>query len=189
MEKFLRIGVITKAHGLKGEVKVFSTTDSPERFKEVKKVVLKTPGGRNIETEIEGVKFVSGIPVVKFGAFDDVEQVKNLHNTEIYIDRKYGQKLEEGEYYIADLIGCSVYADSDLSLYPDLKLKGNLLGTVKDVLQTGANDVYVVDTGVPQKKNPQYSVDVLLPVIPQCILSVDIVKSEIRVHIMEGLLQ
>lgn len=187
MKKFLRIGVITKAHGLKGEVRVFSVTDYPERFKEVKEVLLKTPAG-DIYTEIEGVKFAGGMAVVKFSAFDDVEQVKNLHGSEVYIDRKYGQKLEEGEYYIADLIGCSVYADEDLSAYPKLKLKGNLLGTVKDVLQTVANDVYVVDTGVAQKKNPQYNVDVLLPVIPQCILKVDIEKEEIFVHLMEGLI-
>lgn len=187
MEKFLRIGVITKAHGLKGEVKVFSTTDSVQRFCEVKKVILKTPKG-DIETEIEGVKFVSGIPVVRFSAFDDVEQVKNLHNTEIYIERKYAQPLAEGEYYIADLIGCRVYADEDLSAYPKLSLTGRCLGTVKDVLQTGANDVYEVDTGVPQKKNPRYNITVLLPVIPECILNVDIEKSEIQVHIMEGLI-
>ena len=187
MEKYLRIGVITKAHGLNGEVKVFSTTDYPERFKEVREVLLKTPKGQ-IETEIEGVKFAGGMAVVKFSAFDDVSQVNDLHGTEIYIDRKYGQHLEEGEYYIADLIGCSVYADEDLSVYPKLKIKGNRLGTVKDVLQTGANDVYVVDTGVAQKKDSRYNVDILLPVIPQCILKVDIEKEEIYVHLMEGLI-
>ena len=187
MEKFLRIGIITKAHGLKGEVKVYPTTDTPERFRQVKEVLLKTPKG-DVETKIEGVKFVSGVPVVKFSAFNDVEEVKDLHNTEIYIDRKYGQKLEEGEYYIADLIGCAVYADEDLSVYPAFKGKGHCLGTVRDVLQTGANDVYIVDTGIPEKKDPDHNIEVLLPVIPQCILRVDIEKEEIYVHIMEGLI-
>ena len=187
MEKFLRIGIITKAHGLKGEVKVYPTTDTPERFRQVKEVLLKTPKG-DIETKIESVKFVSGIPVVKFSAFNDVEEVKDFHDTEIYIDRKYGQKLEEGEYYIADLIGCTVYADEDLCRYPGLRTKGNCLGTVRDVLQTGANDVYIVDTKVPAKKDPGHNIEVLLPVIPQCILKVDIEKEEIYVHIMEGLI-
>ena len=187
MEKFLRIGIITKAHGLKGEVKVYSTTDTPERFKQVKEVLLKTPKG-DIKTEIESVKFVSNVPVVKFSAFNDVEEVKDLHNTEIYIDRKYSQELEEGEYYIADLIGCTVYADEDLGAYPKLRTEGRRLGTVKDVLQTGANDVYIVDTEVPDKKDPLRNIEVLLPVIPQCILKVDIEKEEIYAHIMEGLI-
>lgn len=186
MEKYLRIGVITKPHGLKGEVKVFSTTDYPERFKEVEQVVLKTPKG-DVETRIQSAKLISGMAVVKFAAYNDVEEVKNLHGTEIYIDRRYGQTLEEGEYYIADLIGCRVFADEDLSAYPALSLSGNVLGTVKDVIQTGANDVYLVDTGVKSKKNPQNNMEVLLPVIPQCILNVDIEEAKILVHIMEGL--
>ena len=187
MERYLRIGVITKPHGLKGEVKIFSTTDYPERFKEVKQVVLKTHKG-DVETEICSAKLVGGVPVVRFSAWNDVEEVKNLHGTEIYIDRRYGQPLEDGEYYIADLIGCRVFADEDLSAYPALSLSGNELGIVKDVIQTGANDVYLVDTGVKSKKNPQNNMEVLLPVIPQCILDVDVEAAKIHVHIMEGLI-
>lgn len=194
MEQYLRIGVITKPHGLRGEVKVYPTTDSPERFKELKEVVLKMPRG-DMETEIEGVKIFKGLAVVKFKAFERVEDVQGLHGTEVYIDRRYGQPLEEGEYYIADLIGCKVLADEDLSRYEGLALSGNALGTVKDVLQTGANDVYVVDTGVKDPKskkdsagNSTRNIEVLLPVIPQCIKAVDIEAGEIQVHILEGLI-
>lgn len=187
MEQYLRIGIITKPHGLKGEVKVFSTTDSPRRFKEVKEVYLRSAKGE-IKTEITTARLVNGQAVVKFAAYNDVDEVQNLHGTEIYIDRKYGQPLKKGEYYIADLIGCRVYADEDLSAYPSLGLKGNLLGTLKDVLQPGANDVYIVDTGVPDKKEPGSNMEVLLPVIPDCIKKVDVEKGEIQVHIMKGLI-
>ncbi len=174
MEKFLRIGVVTTAHGLKGEVKVFPTTDSPDRFLEVRRVILKTPG-KDIETEITGVRFFKNLAIIKFAAFDDVEQVRNLHGTDIMIAREDAQPLEEGEYYIADLIGCRVVTD-----------EGETLGTLKDVLQTGANDVYVVEaagTGSSGK-----NAEILLPVIPDCIKNVDIVNSIVTVHIMPGLL-
>lgn len=177
MEQFLRIGVITTSHGLKGEVKVYPTTDSPERFKQVKRVILKTPR-ETIETEIASARFFKNLAIVKFTAFDDVEQVKNLHNTEIYIYREDGQPLEEGEYYIADLLGCSVVTEA-----------GKSLGKIKDVLQTGANDVYVVDTadGGDQEFKAKSS-EILLPVIPQCIKNVDIENGIITVEIMPGLI-
>ena len=96
--------------------------------------------------------------------------------SQIVAEYKDGQPLEEGEYYIADLIGCIV-KDED----------GNQLGTVRDVLQTGANDVYVVGCGVPDAKGMREK-EILLPVIKDCIKQVDIEKGEILVHILPGLL-
>ena len=178
MEQFLRIGVITTSHGLKGEVKVYPTTDSADRFLEVKRVILKTPKG-DIETEITGARFFKNLAIVKFAAFDDVEQVKNLHNTDVMVYREDAQPLEEGEDYIADLIGCSVFSDDD----------GKLLGRVKDVLQTGANDVYIVDvTAGSDPSLGDRNKELLLPVIPDCIKNVDIEKGEITVHLMPGLI-
>lgn len=175
MEKFLRIGVITSAHGLKGEVKVYPTTDSLQRFKQVRRVVLKTPKG-DVETEIVSVKSFKGQAIVRFAAYDDVEQVKNLHNTDVMIYREDGQKLAPGEYYIADLIGCRVVSD-----------EGKMLGILKDVLQTGANDVYIIDTADAdsEMKLPE---ELLLPVIPDCIRNVDIEAGEVTVHLMDGLI-
>lgn len=175
MEKFLRIGVITAAHGLKGEVKVYPTTDSLSRFKQVRRVILNTPKGQ-IETEITGAKSFKNLAIVKFAAFDDVEQVKNLHGTDVMIYREDGQKLAPGEYYIADLIGCKVTDE-----------EGKTVGTVKDVLQTGANDVYIVDTSEGDLPCGDKNAELLLPVIPDCIKNVDVENSVITVHIMEGL--
>lgn len=175
MEQFLRIGVITSTHGIKGEVKVFPTTDSPKRFREVKDVVIKTET-KEIRTEVAGARFFKNLAIVQFTCFSSPEEAAKYTGAEIYIDRKDGQPLEEGEYYIADLIGCIV-KDED----------GNQLGAVRDVLQTGANDVYVVGCGVPDAKGMREK-EILLPVIKDCIKQVDIEKGEILVHILPGLL-
>ena len=175
MEPFLRIGVITSVHGIKGEVKVFPTTDSPQRFREVKEVTLKTET-KEIRTEIKGARFFKNLAIVHFACFSTPEEAVKFAGAEVYIDRKDGQPLEEGEYYIADLIGCIVKDEA-----------GNQLGVVRDVLQTGANDVYVVGCGEPDAKGLREK-EILLPVIKDCILSVDIEKGEILVHILPGLL-
>lgn len=154
---------------------MYPTTDSLNRFKEIRRVILKTAKG-DIETEITGVKFFKNRAIVKFSVFDDVEQVKNLHGTDVMIHREDGQKLAEGEYYIADLIGCRVVTE-----------EGMPLGRVKDVLQTGANDVYVVDTSAEDTSVGGKANELLLPVIPDCIKSVDIENALITVHLMEGL--
>ncbi|MCF0142558.1 MAG: 16S rRNA processing protein RimM [Parasporobacterium sp.] len=177
MEQYLRIGVITTTHGLKGEVKVYPTTDSPRRFKEVKRVFLEGPKGRT-ETTIEGVRFFKNLAIVKFACFDSVEAANGTSGMDVLIDRADGQPLAEGEYYIADLLGCTVVSD-----------EGETVGVLKDVLQTGANDVYVV-TPAKEIKTAKGKVltEILIPVIPQCILNVDIEKSIVTVHLMAGLI-
>jgi len=174
MEQYLRIGVITRAHGVHGEVKVFPTTDYPERFEEIKDVVIRTPKGE-ICTEVEGVKYFKNLAIVKFGCFHNPEEIQGLSGSDIMISRDQAQPLEEGEYYIADLIGCRVICAQDSECLP-----GKELGTVTDVLQTGANDVYVV--GTPSGE------EVLLPVIPDCIRNVDIKNCVITVNVMKGLI-
>ncbi len=176
MEPMLRVGVISTTHGLKGEVKIFPTTDSPERFKHIKRVVLKTPK-KEIETEITSAKVFKNLAIVKFALYDSVEDVKGLHGTEVYIYREDGQPLEDGEYYIADLIGCSCFDDD-----------GIYIGKVKDVLQTGANDVYAVDTSNAEAGYLADTDELLLPVIDECIKSVDIEQSRICIHMMPGLI-
>ena len=171
MEQFLRIGVITSTHGIKGEVKVYPTTDSPKRFKEVNDVIIKATKG-DIQTKIKGVRFFKNLAIVWFNCFENPEDASKYIGADIYIDRKDAQPLEEGEYYIADLIGCKVNDD-----------QGNFLGILKDVLQTGANDVYIVEAD-----NEGKTKEILLPVIKECIRKVDIEKGEITAHIMPGLL-
>lgn len=174
MEQFLRIGVITRSHGVHGEVKVFPTTDSPGRFEEVSRVYIRTEKG-DIEADIEGVKYFNNLAIVKFSCFSSPEEILGYAGADIMISRDDAQPLEEGEYYIGDLIGCRVVSDENSECRPGIEL-----GTLKDVLQTGANDVYVVKTISGS--------EILLPVIPQCIKNVDIVNNIITVNIMKGLL-
>ena len=174
MEQFLRIGVITRTHGVRGEVKVFPTTDYPERFEEVSEVIIKTKKG-DIKTGIESVKYFKNLAIVKFSVFSRPEDIQGLQGSDIMISRDQAQPLEEGEYYIADLIGCEVFASDDSESHP-----GEKLGTVKDVLQTGANDVYVVES--PGRK------EILLPVIADCVKDVNVEDGVIIVNVLNGLI-
>ena len=163
----LQVGVIASMHGLKGEVNVFPTTDDANRFTKLKSVFIEEKGIRR-DLEIESVRYFKGRPIVKFRGLDRIEDVQKMKGAPLLIDRKDAVPLEEDEYYIADLIGLSV-RDED----------GNEIGTLKEVLETGANDVYVV--GREGQK------DLLLPAISQCILDVQPEQGFVTVHVMEGL--
>ncbi|MCI8550649.1 MAG: 16S rRNA processing protein RimM [Lachnospiraceae bacterium] len=163
-----RVGVITSTHGLRGEVKVFPTTDDPARFKVLKQVILVAKREKPV-LEIESVRFFKQFVIIKFKGIDDINEVERYKGAELWITREQAVPLKEGEYFIADLIGLSVVTD-----------EGALLGTLKDVLQTGANDVYEV-----QMENGK---TVLLPVTDECVLDVDLEKSEVLVHVLDGLL-
>ena len=167
MEELLRVGIITSTHGIKGEVKVFSTTDNPERFKTLKKVILAT-GKENLDLEIESTKFFKQYTILKFKGYDSINDIEKYRGRELYVDRKNADKLKKDEYYIADLLGMKVVTDEQKEF-----------GTLKDVLETGANDVYIVDTG---------DKEVLLPAIKECIKEINLENNTITVHIMEGLL-
>ncbi len=169
MEQFLRVGVITSTHALAGEVKVFPTTEDPERFLDLEKVCIPDAKGETMSLvlEVERVRFFKQFVILKFKGLDRIEQVQKLVKKDLYVTREDAIPLEEGEYYIADLIGLQVY-DED----------GTLLGELSDVLQTGANDVYIVKNG---------DKELLIPVIADCILNVDLEKGCVRVHLLEGL--
>ena len=170
MNAELRVGVITKTHGIKGEVKVYPTTDSPLRFNELKGVRLKINGKTVRELKIEGVKFFKGLVILKFKGIDDINDVEQYKGAELFIPRDEGVSLEDGEYYIADIIDMEVISDA-----------GEKIGVIRDVLETGANDVYVV-------KRDDNGKDLLLPVIPECILDTDIEGNVMTVHILDGLM-
>lgn len=167
MEDLLKVGVITSTHGIKGEVKVFPTTDDPERFKKLKKVVVDTKK-RKLDMEIASVKFFKNMVIVKFKGIDDINDVEQFRKADIYVTREDAVPLGENEYFIADLIGLTVVADD-----------GEELGTVADVLSTGANDVYVV-----RQENEE---ELLIPAIFECIKEVDIENGRMTVHLLPGL--
>lgn len=168
MEQFLKIGVITSTHGIRGEVKVFPTTDDPERFGRLKEVYLRG-GKEQLELKVQGVKYFKQMVILKFLEFDSINEVEKYRGCELYVSREQAVPLEENEYYIADLLGMSVYTEA-----------GELLGNLRDVIETGANDVYCVNT-------EKYG-EVLIPAIRQCILQVDVEAGRMTVHLLPGLL-
>ncbi|MBE5952831.1 MAG: 16S rRNA processing protein RimM [Lachnospiraceae bacterium] len=167
MEDFFRIGVITSTHGLKGEVKVFPTTDDVNRFKKLKKCILRTPKG-DIEVEKRSCKFFKNMVILAFKEFNDINEIEKYKNCELFVSREDAMPLDEDEFYIADVIGMDVYED-------DTKL-----GVLEDVMQTGANDVFVVRL-LDGK-------ELLLPVIKQCVLDMDYDVRRVYVKLMKGML-
>lgn len=168
MEDLLQVGIITSTHGVRGEVKVYPTTDDPRRFRRLKEVVLDT-GREKINLEIEGVKFFKQFVILKFKGLDNINDIEKYRQKSLYVTRKNAVRLQRDEYFIADLIGLKVQ-DED----------GKELGTVKDVIETGANDVYEVEMADGKS--------LLLPAIKQCILNVDVENGTMQVHVLEGLL-
>ena len=168
MVEFLRVGTIASTHGIRGEVKVFPTTDDVKRFKKLKHCFLDT-GKERIPLEVESVKFFKQFAILKFKDYDNINDVEKYKGKDLLVDRANAVKLQKNEYFIADLIGLKVVTD-----------EGNDFGTLKDVLQTGANDVYVID-GTDGK-------EYLFPVIRECVLDISLEKGIVTVHIMPGLL-
>lgn len=168
MEDLLQVGIITSTHGVRGEVKVYPTTDDPRRFRRLKEVILDT-GREKLNLEIEGVKFFKQFVILKFKGLDNINDIEKYRQKSLYVTRKNAVRLQRDEYFIADLIGLKVQ-DED----------GTELGTVKDVIETGANDVYEVEMADGRS--------LLLPAIKQCILNVDVENGMMQVHVLEGLL-
>ena len=168
MEELFRVGVISNTHGIRGEVKVYPTTDNVRRFDVLKEVILDT-GKEQLILHVTSVKYFKNMVILKFKEFDNINDIIPYKGMDLLVTRENAIPLEEGEYYIADIIGSKVITDED-----------KILGTLTDVLQTGANDVYVVKT--------KDGKEVLLPSIEECILDRDIENKIVKVHIMKGLL-
>ena len=166
MEDLLKVGVITTTHGVRGEVKVFPTTD-PERFLDLEYVILDA--GREMKKlEIRNVKFFKNLVILKFDGIDNINDIEKYKGKSLLVDREHAVKLKKDEYFIADMIGMDVFTE-----------EGELFGALKDVMETGANDVYIIEMTDGK--------EVLVPAIKQCILDVDIENRKMVIHLLEGL--
>lgn len=168
MEDLFRIGVITEPHGVHGEVKVFPTTDEPERLKKLKKMILDD-GKEKRTLHPESVRNQKNLLLIKFKELNDRDAAERLRKKELFVNREDASPLKEDEYYISDLIGLRV-----------IDAEGQEIGSLTDVLQTGANDVYQIRLNDGK--------ELLLPAIRQCVLEVDMEAGLIRVDVMDGLL-
>jgi 16S rRNA processing protein RimM len=168
MDNLLRVGVISSTHGVKGEVKVYPTTDDVNRFKSLKNVILDN-GREHMDLEIQGVKFFKNMVILKFKGFDSIDDIEKYKGKDLLITRDQAVELGPDENFIFDLIGLRVVTDN-----------GEEFGTLTDVIKTGANDVYEVKTAEGK--------EVLFPAIKECVLNVDLTEGIVTVHIMDGLL-
>ncbi len=164
----LEIGQIVNTFGIKGMVKVKPFTDDIKRFDELKTVYVEKNSNQT-EYEIEEVKYHKGMVLIKFKGIDKVEQAEMLRNSYLTVSRDSVEKLEEGRYYIVDLLGLEVYTDEQI-----------LLGTLEDIFNTGSNDIYVVK----DKQGKQ----ILLPAIQDVVKQIDIENKKIIVHLLPGLI-
>lgn len=170
MEDMFRIGVITSTHGLKGEVKVFPTTDDVNRFKKLKKCFIYVEKTKEyIEVEKNTCKFFKNMVILSFKEFKDINEIEKYKQCELYVTRENAVPLEEDEYYIKDVLGMDIVEED-----------GNVVGVLEDVMQTGANDVFVV-----KMKDGK---ELLMPVIKECVLAFDYEARKIVVKLMKGML-
>ena len=168
MEQFLQVGVISSTHGLRGEVKVFPTTDDAARFQTLKNVVLDT-GREKLDLEIQSVRFFKQFVIVKFKGIDNINDIEKYKGKSLFVTRENAVELEEDEYYIGDLIGMEVYTDDSEERF----------GVLKDVMETGANEVYIITS--------ENHGEVLLPAIHECIWDMDVEAKKMKVHLMDAM--
>ena len=168
MQEFLEIGQIVNTFGIKGMVKIKPFTDDITRFDDLKKVYVETKKIKK-QYEIEEVKYHKDMVLIKFKGIDKIEDAELLRNSYLKVDRKDEPELDEGTYYIVDLLGLDVYSD-----------EGNILGKLDDIFNNGSTDIYVVKDELGKQ--------LLLPAISDVIKEINLEEKKIVVHILKGLI-
>ena len=167
MTKYLEIGQIVNTFGIKGMVKVKPFTDDINRFDRLEIIYIKNKKGKK-EYKIQEVKYHKQMVMLKLEGIENPEEAETLRGSYLLIDRDKEEPLEEGTYYIVDLLGLEVFSD-----------EGELLGKVDDIFNTGSNDIYVVKDELGKQ--------ILLPGTSEVIKDVDLEQGKITVHLIPGL--
>lgn len=167
-EDLINIGKIVGTYGYQGMVRIVPLTDFPERFKKLEKVMLQHNGTVR-EVIVEDACPHKEVYLLKLAGIDSREAAQEYRNALLQIEPGQLYPLPEGYYYHFQLLGLAVYDEE----------KG-LLGELTEILETGANDVYVV-------RSPEYG-EVLLPAIKEVILEVNLEEKKMRVRLLPGLL-
>jgi 16S rRNA processing protein RimM len=163
---FLTVGRIVNTHGVRGEIRVIPETSDISRFDYLLNAWIDTGGGMK-EYRVTGVRYHKGFVLLKLRGIDDMTEAEKLKGHDLMVERRYARKLEEDEFFIADLIGISVYEGE------------RLLGELTEVMETGSNDVYVVRSS---------DGEILIPALKSVVQSVDLVGKRMSVTLPEGLL-
>lgn len=168
MEKYFEIGQIVNTSGLKGVIKVKPFTDDITKFNKLKNIYISIKNDLK-EFKIEEVRINKNMVFLKLDGINTIEEAEKYRNCYLKIKRDKEEKLEEGSYYVVDIIGCNVYTD-----------KQEFLGEIIDIFSTGSNDVYVAQNKLGKQ--------ILLPATKEVIKNIDIENKKIIVHLLEGLL-
>ncbi len=171
MDNWFKVGKIVNTHGIKGEVRIISTTDfAEERYEVGNKLYLFQ------EKQVEPVEVIvathrkhKNFDLVSFEGYPNVNDVEKFKNSMVKVSEDQLSELEDGEFYFHEIIGCIVKTD-----------EGQELGKIKEILTPGANDVWVIK-GKGGK-------EILIPYIDEVVQEINIEKKEIMITVMEGLL-
>ena len=166
MEGLLEVGQIVNSYGIKGFLKVVPLVDNNNQYKNFKKLYIQE-NKKIKELKIQEIKFSKNLILVKVEGIENIEEALKLKNFYLYAKRE-DIKLEEGAHFIVDLIGLKVYTE-----------EGEFLGILKEVLQPGANDVYIIENDKREQ--------LLLPVIPDVVKNIDIENKKIVIRLLDGL--
>jgi len=180
----LRVGVISSTHGIRGEVKVYPTTDDTKRFKKLKKVYMDLGRNGYQELEVEGVRFFKQMVIVKFKGYDNINDIEKYKGKDLMVTREDAVPLAENEYFIYDVIGSRAVTENGIEI-----------GVVDEIMTTAANDVYIIKLSDGVNELPEElrggkkitpGTELLLPSIPSCILDVDVKNKVVTVAVMKG---
>lgn len=170
MQQLLNVGKIVNTHGIRGELKILSSTDFPEdRFAKGSELLIVSEQGAPIPVTVETSRFQKNMVIVKFKEYGNINDVEKYKGSMLKITADRQGELGQDEFYFHQIVGCEVFTE-----------EGELLGIIKEILTPGANDVWVVK----QKSGK----DLLLPYIQEVVLQVDVSEKRVTVRLMEGLL-
>jgi len=165
----ITIGKVLKPWGVKGEMKIESLTDFPERFKERGRIFLISPAGKEFVCMVTSVRYANGVPFLTLAGYDTPEKAKALNGWFVKIPQEEIVPLPEGSYYRFELIGMEVFSE-----------EGDKLGTITDIFETGSNDVYVMKHG---------NTEVYIPATREVVKQVDVAAKKMVIHLMNGLME
>ncbi|RAS79860.1 ribosome maturation factor RimM [Priestia endophytica] len=169
MEKWLNVGKIVNTHGVRGEVRVISRTDFPEERYKVGNELYIFKDNEEIKVVVESHRQHKNFDLLTFEEYHNINQVEPFKNCLLKVPSSDLVELEEGEYYFHEIVGCEVYTE-----------EGNLVGTIKEILATGANDVWVVKASGRK--------DILIPYIEEVVADINVEEKKVIINEMEGLL-
>ena len=169
MEDFLRIGILSSPHGVKGEISVYPTSDELDRFSDLEEVYLDINGDLQPH-KVEGCKYKKNMPVLKLEGLDDRNSIEGLRGVDVYVDKEHAIPLEEGEYFLADVIGFGVISDKDESK----------IGVLEDYMENAADQVIFIVKCLDGTTK-------YIPDVEEFVLSVDLDEKTMLVHLIEGM--